>query len=135
MNHDVKEFFPETLKICHRIITDKKCSDLKIFTLEKEWKIADYVILATATSEPHLRAIGEELCQTFKHQYGLAYKVDYKPLSGWMVFDAFDVILHALTATTRREYRLDKLFESSTVLNWSDNLSIDIGGKSSMSED
>jgi ribosome-associated protein len=132
MNLRVKEFFPETLKVCHRIAVDKKCGDLRVFAMGAEWGLADYVILATATAEPHLRALGEELCQVFKHHYGWTYRMDYTPLSGWIAFDAFSVIVHALTAAMRREYRLDQLFESSTILDLGDDLSIDIRERSTM---
>ncbi|MDR1435382.1 MAG: ribosome silencing factor [Puniceicoccales bacterium] len=130
----MEEDFPETLSICCRIAADKKCTDLKIFDLRKGSSIVDYIALATCTSESHLKAVGDALYQTFKHNYGQLCSMDYKPLSGWMVFDAFNIFFHAFTEPTRRRYDLDKLFEKSNVLDLDYILAVDICQKSTASK-
>jgi ribosome-associated protein len=109
--------FPRTLAICCQIIADKKCADPKVFDVRGMSSIADYILLATCTSEAHLKAIGDELYRTFKHCCGSLCRVDYQPLSGWLVFDASDVILHAFTESMRQKYDLDKLFTPSNLLD------------------
>jgi ribosome-associated protein len=126
----VRENFPEALEVCCRIMAEKKCSDLKGFDLRATSGIADCVVLATCTSEPHLRALSEELYRTFKHRYRQLCRIDYRPMSGWMVFDAFDTILHAFTAAARKNYNLDKLFGPSNILDLDSIFSLDICGKS-----
>ncbi|MDR1907001.1 MAG: ribosome silencing factor [Puniceicoccales bacterium] len=130
MKESMRENFSEALSICYQITADKKCFDVKVFDVHGISGITDYMVLATCTSEPHLRAIGEELYQTFKHRYGQLCRVDYEPLSGWLVFDAFDVILHAFTESMRRKYDLDKLFAHSELLDLDCIFSLDICDKS-----
>jgi ribosome-associated protein len=126
------EDFPKTLSICCQIATDKKCTDLKIFDLRSRSSIADYIALATCTSEAHLKAVGDELYQIFKHNYAQLCRIDYKPLSGWMIFDAFNVFFHAFTEPTRKRYNLDELFERSNVLDLDCVLAVDICQKNTM---
>jgi ribosome-associated protein len=118
--------FSETLKICCHIIADKKCIDPKIFDVRGISGITDYIILVTCTSEAHLRAIGDEFYQIFKHRQGQLCRVDYRPLSGWLAFDAFDVIVHAFTGLMRRQYDLDKLFAPADLLDLDAILSLDM---------
>ncbi|MDR1367032.1 MAG: ribosome silencing factor [Puniceicoccales bacterium] len=118
--------FPQALVSCCQIIVDKKCANSRIFDIRGVSNIADYVILTTCTSEAHLRAIGDELYQTFKHRRGQLCRVDYQPLSGWLVFDAFDVILHAFTESMRQKYDLDSLFEKFNALNLNSILMLDV---------
>ncbi|MDR0418527.1 MAG: ribosome silencing factor [Puniceicoccales bacterium] len=121
--------FPEALASCYQIIVDKKCANSKVFDIRGVSNIADYVILTTCTSEAHLRAIGNELYQTFKHSHGQLCRVDYLPLSGWLVFDAFDVILHAFTESMRQKYNLDLLFGKFNALNLNSILMLDVHEK------
>jgi ribosome-associated protein len=126
MKERMPKEFPRILTICCRIIADKKCTDPKIFDVRGISGIADYMVLATCTSEAHLRAIGDELYQIFKHRQGQLCRVDYQPLSGWLVFDAFDVIVHAFTGLMRRQYDLDKLFAPANLLDLDAILSLDM---------
>jgi ribosome-associated protein len=120
------EEFSRTLAICYQTIANKKCTDPKVFDVRGISGIADYMILATCTSEAHLLAIGDALYQTFKHCQGQLCRVDYQPLSGWLVFDAFDVIVHAFTESMRRQYDLDKLFASDNLLDLKGILPLDM---------
>jgi ribosome-associated protein len=122
-----------TLTACCRIIADKKCTDPKIFDVRGMSSITDYIILATCTSEAHLRAIGDELYQMFKHHRGQLCRVDYQPLSGWLVFDAFDVVVHAFIGSMRRQYNLDQLFTPANPLDWDAALSLDMCEKNTSS--
>ncbi|MDR1303247.1 MAG: ribosome silencing factor [Puniceicoccales bacterium] len=131
IKNSVRKNFPEALAMGCRIMAEKKCTDLRAFDLRSATGIADYIALATCTSEPHLRALSEELYQAFK-RCGQLCRVDYRPMSGWMVFDAFDVILHAFTETAQKFYNLDALFKQSNILDLNRIFFLDIGEKSAI---
>jgi ribosome-associated protein len=130
MRKSVQKNFPEALRICCQIVAEKKCTDLKGFDVRAMSGITDYIVLATCTSEPHLRAVSDELYQTFKHRYRQLCPIDYRQRSGWMVFDAFNTILHAFTETMRKNYDFDKLFKQADSLDLDFILSLDICEKS-----
>jgi ribosome-associated protein len=129
MKRNMQKYFSNALSICYQVVVDKKCTNLKIFDVQEISGITNYIILATCTSEPHLQAIRNELYQIFKHQYSQLCHIDYQPLSGWMVFDAFEVMVHAFTEIMRKKYNMDQLFEHANILNSDCILSIDIHEK------
>jgi len=51
----------ELLKICCHALDEKKAGDLRVFDVSEQSSITDFLILATATSDPHLRALRVEL--------------------------------------------------------------------------
>ena len=48
-------------RACHRVLDDKKAGDIRVLDVSAQSSITDYLIIATATSEPHLRALRKEL--------------------------------------------------------------------------
>ncbi len=49
------------LKLVVRTLDDKKAEDLRVLEVSRQSSITDYLVLATGTSEPHLRALRAEL--------------------------------------------------------------------------
>src|SRR5690606_35880722 len=45
------------VRLCCRVLDDKKAGELTVLDVSAESSITDYLVLATATSEPHLRAL------------------------------------------------------------------------------
>lgn len=48
-----------------RALDDKKAIDLRVLRVSAQSSITDYLVLATGTSEPHLRALRVELEQSW----------------------------------------------------------------------
>ena len=51
----------EVVKACCRALDDKKAGDLAVLDVSRQSSITDFLVVASATSEPHLRALGIEL--------------------------------------------------------------------------
>ena len=56
----------DIVKKCWKALDDKKAEDLKVLDVRGKSPITNYFIIATATSEPHLRALANELDKTLK---------------------------------------------------------------------
>jgi ribosome-associated protein len=106
--------FPKLLKLVARALDDKKAEDLRVFDVRAQSSITDYLVLATGTSEPHLRALRTELERVFDGARVPIIGVESTEGSGWAVFDAFDVMVHLFTAENRGKYRLDLLWKDSS---------------------
>lgn len=104
----------ELVTICCRVLDDKKASDLSILDVSAQSSITDYLVLATATSQPHLRALRVDLEKALDaaevHLVGIETAQD----SGWLVIDAFDVMVHLFLADTRERYGLERLWRDAT---------------------
>lgn len=101
----------DTLKLCCRALDDKKAEDLKVLDVSGVSTITDYFVIASGTSEPHLRALLNELAHVLKEHGVDVLSKDVSSDSGWNVVDAFDIIIHLFLPETRDYYRLDSLWK------------------------
>jgi ribosome-associated protein len=104
----------EVVKLCCRALDDKKAGDLAVLDVAAQSSITDYLVLATATSEPHLRALRIELEKVLDAANVRIVGMDMNQESGWMVIDAFDVMLHLFLAETRERYGLERLWRDAS---------------------
>lgn len=74
----------------------------------------DFFLICSATSEPHLKAIVNELEERLKKEHDRkALAVDGFPLSQWVVADYGDVIVHAFHQAKRAYYNLEDLWSDA----------------------
>ena len=83
----------------------KKAEDLRVLDVSKQSSITDYLVLANGNSEPHLRALRIELEKVLDEQKVRILGMETAKGSGWMVIDAFEVMVHLFTAENRDKYR------------------------------
>lgn len=114
--------FPRLLKLVARALDDKKAEDLRVFDVRAQSSITDYLVLATGTSEPHLRALRAELERVLDGARVPIIGVEATEGSGWAVFDAFDVMVHLFTTENRSKYRLELLWKDASVVSVPDLL-------------
>lgn len=101
-----------------RLIDDKKGDEIKVYDLKGLSSLCDYVVIATATSAPHLEAIEEEVSTKLK-EFSL-YKTnrDGAQSTNWRVSDYGGFMLHLMTQDAREFYALDKIFSFAKELAW-----------------
>jgi ribosome-associated protein len=109
-----KSATPELVTLCCRVLDDKKAGELTVLNVAEQSSITDYLILATATSEPHLRALRVELEKVIDAAKVKIVGIELAPDSGWVVIDAFDVMIHLFLAATREHYGLERLWRDAT---------------------
>ena len=95
-------------------IEEKKGESIRVLDVRGKSSITDYVIIASGTSNPHLKAIKSALTDVLK-EAGVTLSAEDRDLeSGWIVVDAFDFIVHLQTQDMRDFYRLDQLWKDAT---------------------
>lgn len=106
---------PEALaRLCCRALEDKKAEHLRVLDVSAQSSITDYLVIATGTSEPHLRALRNALEEAFDAAQTRVVGRDAVRDSGWTVIDAFDVMVHLFTREQRERFRLDDLWKDAT---------------------
>jgi ribosome-associated protein len=108
------------LKLCHDVLDDRKAEKLVILDLRKLSSITDFFVIATATSDPHMRAMRNELDRALKEKKVQLIGVDAEAGSGWTVVDAFDVMVHLFTSEIRDHYRLENLWKDAPIVGLDD---------------
>lgn len=96
---------------CREVADEKKAEDIVILDMRKLTSVTDYFVIATGTSEPHLRALIEELTERIEAEFGIRPRaVDGTLKANWVVLDYLDVIVHLMRADMREKYGLEILW-------------------------
>jgi ribosome-associated protein len=115
-----KPELPRLLVQVIRALDGKKAENIQVLDVSELSSITDYLVVGTATSEPHLRALRVELEKVIDAEKAKILGMDTGMGSGWTVIDAFDVMIHLFTPENREKYRLELL--------WRDASPVPIGG-------
>ena len=105
------------VKLICRALDAKKAEDLRVLDVSAQSSITDFLVLATGTSEPHLRALRIELEKVLDAAKVRIVGIDTDRGSGWLVVDAFDAMVHVFSPAMRAHYRLENLWEDATELS------------------
>ncbi len=100
-----------------RALDDKKAEDLAVLYLGEKSTVADCFVLATGVSEPHLKALHAAVRDALA-----ALDIPFRggkddPASGWMVVDAYDIIVHLFTRPVRGRYRIETLWKDAASIS------------------
>jgi ribosome-associated protein len=97
--------------LCRELADNKKAEDIAILDVREVSSVTDYFVIASGTSEPHLRAIVDEIRDKLRDEHDLRPKaVDGTLHTAWVVLDYFDVIVHVMRSDVRERYDLETLW-------------------------
>ena len=100
---------------CAHFALDKKALDVRVLEIGRLSSIADYLVLASGTSDKQTQAIAESVKMGLK-KFGKALDVEGLREGNWVVIDYGDVIVHIFQESTRRYYNLDELWNAAPLL-------------------
>ncbi len=96
---------------CRELADNKKAENIVILDLRELSSVADYFVICTGSSEPHLRAIVEEITDRLREKHGVRPSaMDGTLHTAWVVLDFFDVIVHVMRDEVRAHYDLEGLW-------------------------
>lgn len=102
-----------------KILDKKKAVDLKAIHITDYSIVADYFVIATGTSNTHVKSLADEL------EYEMS-KLGIEPnhiegkATGWIVLDYGTVIVHIFTGESREYYNLERLWSDAEDVDLSD---------------
>ena len=98
-------------ELCRDYADNKKAENLVILDVRDLSSVTDYFVIATGSSQPHLRAIVEEITSRLRDEHDLRPARTEGMASGaWVVLDYFDVIVHIMHTEVRQRYDLEGLW-------------------------
>lgn len=98
-------------------LADKKTEDIRVLAVGEQSSITDFLILGTGLAGPHLRALRVELEKILDAAEAPIAGVDFGEDSGWIVFDAYQVMIHLFLPEQRSLYQLEKLWGDADELD------------------
>jgi len=98
-------------QLCRELADNRKAEDIVILDVRDLSSVTDFYVIASGTSEPHLRAIVEEITDKLREDHDLRPRaVDGTLPASWVVIDYFDVIIHVMRRDVRERYDLETLW-------------------------
>ena len=105
------------LRIALNALNEKKAMELAAIRVGDLTSVADYFILATATSNTHVKTLAEEVEFKLSEAGVQPHHVEGRA-TGWILIDYCDVVVHVFSREARQFYNLDKM--------WFDGEAVDI---------
>ena len=105
-------------------IDKKKAIDIIGIETKELTVMSDYFIIASGTSNTHVRALADEVDDEMKK---LGVEVDHIEgrATGWILLDYNDVLVHVFQPESRQYYNIERLWNDAARLDLSDVLTED----------
>jgi ribosome-associated protein len=107
---------PESLSAARQaaqICLDYKANDVVLLDLRGVSDMTDFFIVASGTSDTHVRSVGERLAEDMKKLGSTAYHVEGLAQGRWVLLDFVDFVVHVFHPTLRNFYQLERLWNDA----------------------
>ena len=104
------------IEITVNALNDKKAKELTAIEVGELTVIAEYFILATATSSTHVKALADIVEEKLSEAGFEPDHIEGKS-TGWILLDYSGVVIHVFTRDTREFYNLDRLWSDGKQIN------------------
>ncbi len=104
------------LKLAEKSLDDDKAENVVVIPLAGKTDIADFMVVATGTSQRHLGAMAQHLRERIKDTLDRQALVEGGGAADWVLLDAGDVVVHLFRAETRAFYAIEKLWADPPVV-------------------
>lgn len=101
-----------------QICLDNKANDVVLLDLRGVTDMTDYFVIASGTSDTHVRALGEHVLGDLKKEGASTSHVEGLTQGRWVLLDYVDFVVHVFHPTLRNFYQLERL--------WSDAVAVQV---------
>jgi len=91
-------------------LEDLKAQDIQILDVHGMTSITDLMIVASGTSDRHIKALADNVVEAVKKHGVQPIGVEGESSREWVLVDLGDIILHVMHPQTRAFYNLEKLW-------------------------
>ena len=106
----------QNLQVACEALLDKKAENLKLLYFGDKSPLTDCFIIATGTSDPHLKALRNNLEVVLKENRIETLSKDRFQPGGWLVLDAIDFVVHLFSKEQRDNYALEQVWKDADLL-------------------
>ena len=98
------------------IVAETPASNTTVIDIHELSTIADFFVICSGENERQLRAISRLLTDGLQEQQIQPRRVEGESVSGWILMDFEDVIVHILDSDLRDFYNLEERWADAQVL-------------------
>ena len=95
------------------LAADLKANDVVLLDLKGVTDVTDYFIVASGTSDTHVRAVAEHVIAEMKKEGVAVHHVEGLPQGRWALLDFVDFVVHVFHPTLRQFYQLERLWSDA----------------------
>lgn len=104
------------IEIAVNALNEKKARNINAIHVGELTVIAEYFIMATATSQHHIKALAEEVEEKLEEAGFTADHIEGKA-TGWLLLEYSGVVIHIFSAEAREYYNLDRMWADGDKLD------------------
>ena len=101
--------------IC-KALADMKAKDIRVFDTHEITSEFDTVVIATATSGRHTRALGHAVARAVKDAGGSVLSIEGLETGEWVLVDCGKAIAHIMQEAARSYYALEEIWGDKPVV-------------------
>jgi ribosome-associated protein len=99
------------------ILLDRKANDVVLLSLKGVSDMTDFFLIASGTSDTHVRALGNSVLADLKKETGqMANHVEGLQQGRWVLLDYVDFVVHVFHPTLRNFYQIERLWADAEVV-------------------
>lgn len=91
---------------------DMKAANVKVIDVRGLTDVADTLVIASGTSDRHVRSIAERVVEKAKLSGIRPLGIEGEREGEWVLVDLQDVVVHVMLARVREFYALERLWEA-----------------------
>lgn len=107
---------PDALWLVTRALTDRKAVDAVVLDLRDLTAAADYFVIASGTSDTHVRGMADHLLTALAPHGVRPHHVEGLQQGRWVLLDYVDFVVHVFHPELREFYQLERLWGDAGVL-------------------
>jgi len=98
------------------IALDRKANDVVLLGLSGVTDMTDFFVIASGTSDTHVRAIAEHIIAELKKEGYPVHHVEGLTQGRWVLLDYVDFVVHVFHPELRDFYQLERLWGDAPVV-------------------
>ncbi len=102
---------PSLLRVVTDALADMKALEIKVLDVRGLTDIADCMIIASGTSDRHVRSVAQRVVEKTKEAGFRPHGVEGQQDSDWVLIDLHELIVHVMLPRVREFYGLEKLWD------------------------
>ncbi len=102
---------PSLKKVVLDALADMKALDVVVLDVRGLTDIADFMIIASGTSDRHVRSVAQRVVEKTKEAGFRPHGVEGQQDSDWVLIDLHEMIVHVMLPRVREFYGLEKLWD------------------------